>query len=79
MKFIETCHAVPEQYDVFEGSKQIAYVRIRWGEIWVSVPDCGGKLIYHRDDVGFGRLTKLERPIILKEVQEAILGDLDPS
>ena len=37
--FVCTCHACPEQYDVYEGDykdgKYVAYVRKRWGHLTV--------------------------------------------
>lgn len=47
--FNKTCEAWPEQYDVYRGSKQIAYVRLRMGCLSVSVPDVGGEVIYYKD------------------------------
>lgn len=34
-----TCHACPEQYEVFYGDKEVAYVRLRRGELKVTSPD----------------------------------------
>lgn len=47
--FHKTCDAWPEQYDVYKGSKQVAYVRLRMGNLTVEVPDVGGELIYHKN------------------------------
>lgn len=47
--FHKTCEAWPEQYDVYKGSKQVAYVRLRMGSLTVRVPDVGGELIYHKN------------------------------
>lgn len=41
-----TCGACPEQYDVFIGPNQIAYVRLRFGRLRVDVPDVGGETVY---------------------------------
>jgi hypothetical protein len=35
-----TCSMCPEQYDVFDGPKQVGYVRLRWGHFTVDYPDC---------------------------------------
>lgn len=53
--FQQTCGACPEQYDVFVGDKQVAYVRLRWDRLRVDVPDYGGDTIYvhHFDDDGY--------------------------
>ena len=34
--FVITCHGCPEQYDVYEGDKKVAYVRYRWGYCTVN-------------------------------------------
>lgn len=47
--FHKTCEAWPEQYDVYRGSKQVAYVRLRMGSLTVEVPDVGGELIYYKN------------------------------
>ena len=30
LKFVKTCDACPEQYDVYQGDKKVAYIRLRW-------------------------------------------------
>ena len=42
----QTCGACPEQYDVYDGEKQVAYFRLRHGNFRVDVPDCGGETVY---------------------------------
>ena len=45
--FRETCGSCPEQYDVFDfKGNQVAYIRLRWGTLQVSAPDCNGDTIY---------------------------------
>jgi hypothetical protein len=44
-----TCHACPEQYDVYIEDKQVAYVRLRWGTLRVTTPDVGGELVYEHE------------------------------
>ena len=46
LNFKKTCDACPEQYDVFKDEKQVGYVRLRWGNLTVESPDCGGDLVY---------------------------------
>lgn len=46
LKFVMTCWVCPEQYDVFDGDKQVAYIRLRGGKLAAYVPDVGGELIY---------------------------------
>lgn len=52
--FKQTCSACPEQYDVFDkDGKQVAYIRLRWGSLYVECPDVGGETVYEAD-VGHG-------------------------
>ena len=46
LNFKKTCDACPEQYDVFKDEKQVGYVRLRWGNLTVDSPDCGGESVY---------------------------------
>jgi hypothetical protein len=58
LRFVLTCSAYPEQYDVFDPTtdEQVGYVRLRWGALRVDVPDCGGRTVLENgdEDVGFG-------------------------
>lgn len=47
MKFslIETCHACPEQYDVYHGQTQVGYIRLRHGTLRLDYMCCGGETI----------------------------------
>lgn len=46
LNFKKTCSACPEQYDVFEGEKQVGYVRLRHGYLRCDYPDCGDDTIF---------------------------------
>lgn len=46
MEFIKTCGFAPEQYDVFDNGKKIAYIRLRWGFLEATMPDFDGETIY---------------------------------
>lgn len=48
-EFRLTCGACPEQYDVFKDGKQVAYIRLRWGQLRVDVPDAGDRTVYFYD------------------------------
>lgn len=66
-----TCHACPEQYDVFDDlGQQVAYFRLRHGTFRVDVPDCGGETIYTAHPEGDGVFLHYER---VKYLTEAIL------
>lgn len=70
-----TCGACPEQYDVFRGDEQIAYVRLRFGRLRVDAPDVGGETIYIRDfDDGYKGMfaDEAERVKYLTEISEVI-------
>jgi hypothetical protein len=55
LRFVMTCIACPEQYDVFDSSgKQVGYVRLRHGELRCDYPDYGGETIYEVDPIGDG-------------------------
>ena len=70
-----TCGACPEQYDVFRGDEQVAYVRLRFGRLRVDVPDVGGKTIYISDfDEEYKGVfsDEAERVNYLAEISEVI-------
>ncbi|MBO7696420.1 MAG: hypothetical protein J6T10_27595 [Methanobrevibacter sp.] len=47
LKFVQTCFACPEQYDVFDSKQtKVGYVRLRWGNLTAECPDCGGEYVY---------------------------------
>ena len=78
--FLNTCYACPEQYDVYiENGNQVAYVRLRWGNLSVSFPDVDGELIYEYnfEDNAKGIFdSDEERNRYLKEVSVAIKDKL---
>ncbi len=45
LEFRLTCFACPEQYDVFSGSRQVGYVRLRGGFLSGDFPPCGGETV----------------------------------
>lgn len=53
LQIVKTCDYAPEQYDVFDGDKQVGYMRLRWGQFTVHCPDVGGELVYSAV-TGFG-------------------------
>ena len=74
-RFVQTCSACPEQYDVFdENNKQVAYIRLRWGCLYAECPDIGGTEIYSAgigNDAGCFR-TETERKIHLRRIADRI-------
>jgi hypothetical protein len=68
----QTCSACPEQYDVFDNKdQQVAYLRLRHGHFYASVPDHGGDVVYEADPEGDGIFCDHER---VKYLTEAILA-----
>jgi hypothetical protein len=74
LKFVMTCIACPEQYDVFDAlGKQVGYVRLRHGELRCDYPNCGGETIYEVDSIGDGCFdTNEERDYHLAEIVRCI-------
>jgi hypothetical protein len=69
-----TCASHPEQYDVYDGEKQVAYFRLRHGEFRVDVPDCGGETIYYAEPMGDGLFEEHERQEYLTAAVRAVRG-----
>lgn len=49
LKFVLTCEACPEQYDVYRGADQVGYVRLRHGGLSVDCPDAAGEQVYYHE------------------------------
>ena len=81
LKFIKTCNACPEQYDVVdEENKCIAYVRLRWGRLTAETEVIGELIYWHDFKEGFkGEFTILEREKYLKIIEKEILKYLKSS
>lgn len=60
-----TCSFCPEQYDVFDGGKQVAYMRLRHGEFRVDFPDIVGVAIFLGNPFGDGQFESDEREAYL--------------
>lgn len=68
-----TSYMMPEQYDVFKGDQQVAYLRLRHGEFYASCPDCCDTIVYKAKPSGFGgRFNDDERDRYLSEAIAAI-------
>ena len=46
-KFKKTCSACPEQYDVYEDDKKVAYIRYRWGHLRVNPVTSEGNIDFN--------------------------------
>ena len=62
-----TCSACPEQYEVFDRERQVAYMRLRHGEFSVSFLDCDGPVIFYGSPIGDGQFDDDERQQYLEE------------
>lgn len=49
-RFVQTCPACPEQYDVFDEGAQVAYIRERHGYSYVECPDIDGERVFESDE-----------------------------
>lgn len=67
----KTCYACPEQYDVYAGEHQVAYLRLRHGCFLADVPKCGGKNVYGSYPKGDGMFEDDERQ---QELTNAVLA-----
>lgn len=72
LRFKMTGMACPEQYDVFWGERQVAYVRLRHGSLTVRCPDVGGELVYEAEPEGDGCFEKKERDQYLRRCAAAV-------
>ena len=80
LTFHITCHAFPEQYDVYDKDNQkVGYVRLRWGCVTCEVPDVFGEIIYSAS-VGDGWTGMFEndeqRNFHLRSIANAIIGNM---
>lgn len=69
-----TCEACPEQYQAVCGSRQVGYLRLRWGIFRLDVPDCGGETIYEAEVGGEfqGQFTPEQREKYLEIARQKI-------
>lgn len=76
-----TCGSFPEQFDVVSRTSkmQVAYIRLRGGRLYCSVPDVGGQIIYyHEFDEYIGAFyTEEDRLFYLGKINEALTNFLD--
>jgi hypothetical protein len=72
IRLVQTCGACPEQYDAFDGDRQVGYLRLRHGGFTVSCPDPGGELVYDASPNGDGIFDVEERDYYLRFAVDAI-------
>lgn len=68
-----TCHACPEQYDVFDSrGEQVGYLRLRHGYFAAYFPDSGGECVFSAEPQGDGMFESYERYRYLELAIKAI-------
>jgi hypothetical protein len=72
IRLVRTCDACPEQYDAFDGEKQVGYLRLRHGSFRVDCPDSGGETVYEATPKGDGIFDCDERDYYLRFAVDAI-------
>ncbi len=48
LMFYKVGEACPEQYEVFKGNKQVAYIKLRYGHLRAIYPNINGEVIYEK-------------------------------
>ena len=78
MKFIKTCNWCPEQYDIFDEEKQVAYMRVKYGICECYVPDADGTIVYLSYIKGRGEfIDDEERQLHFKNAAKCIQNYYD--
>lgn len=72
LKLVCTCGACPEQYEVFDGERQVGYLRLRHGHFRADCPDAGGETVYTACPHGDGVFAAEEREKYLTEAVKKI-------
>lgn len=74
VNLVNTCQAMPEQYDVFRGERQVGYLRLRHGHFTASYPNHYSERVYEAAVRGSGMFyDHEERTVELKKALTAIL------
>ena len=73
IRLVQTCGACPEQYNAFDGDRQVGYLRLRHGQFRVDAPDVDGITIYEASPEGDGCFEPDERDYYLRFAVDAIL------
>jgi hypothetical protein len=77
LKLVKTCNACPEQYDVFDGTKLVGYLRLRHGHFCANLFGPNGPIVYEATTIGDGIFDESEREFHLNKAKEAISAALD--
>jgi len=79
LTLVQTCGACPEQYDVFRGDEQVAYLRLRHGFFRVDLGECGGEIIASGHPKGDGCFEPDERMHFMHRALRAIISRIHPT
>jgi len=72
LRFVQTCEAYPEQYDVFaEDGERVGYVRLR-GALTVEFLSCGCGCVLQAD-IDAGEFTDEERAFWLPAIETLLV------
>lgn len=74
LRLVKTCHACPEQYDVFDGDRKVGYLRLRHGFFSGQYI---GETVYSAITRGDGSFHENERTSHLNAACRAIQERLD--
>lgn len=72
IRLVKTCGACPEQYDAFDGDKQVGYLRLRHGCFTVNCPNFSGEEVYSAAPQGDGCFDPEERDYYFRFAVDAI-------
>ena len=72
LRLKKTSVACPEQYDAYDGDKQVGYLRLRHGHFTVRCPDVDGEIVYMTNPKGDGIFEEDERDRHLRYAVDAI-------
>lgn len=79
IKFVRTCTACPEQYDVLnEYGNEVCYIRLRNGFLYAECPCSGGVTILEAEGIARGNFgggcfeSEEQRKFWLKRIAEAM-------
>ena len=79
MRLIQTCPAVPEQYDVMDGDEKIGYLRLRHGYFAAYLDVTDDVPVYEAEPMGDGIFFPDEREFFIGEALAAIVRARTPS
>ena len=79
IRFLCTCTASPEQYDVMSGKTEIGFIRLRWGIVYCEIPFAGERVYTENMDNSLqGSFnSEHERKVTLENIKNSIIRYLE--